>query len=83
MAEHPDHLIKLLEKHMATIEDQITAQTGVLNQILTAVQALSPAKAEDLTPVTAAITALQTDVDGIKGTVNAIAAKLPVDAPAG
>lgn len=56
---------------MATIEDQITAQTAILNQILTAVQGI--AKPEDLTPVVTAIAGVQT-------TANAIAAKLPIDA---
>lgn len=81
---------------MATIDQQLAALNQTLTtiatqngQILTAVQGLSPAKAEDLTPVTDAVTAVQSSVGAVQTavttlqtSVNGIAAKLPVDAPA-
>lgn len=87
---HEHETLRLLERLMSTLQDQITAQTAVLNQILQAIQAQAPAKVDDLTPVTTAqataqssLTAIQSDLVTLQTTTNAIAAKLPVDGVGG
>lgn len=57
---------------MATLQATLDAQTALLQQLLASVQGLSPAKPDDLAPLTTAVNNLQT-------TVNAVAAKLPID----
>lgn len=71
---------------MSTVDSQLAALTAAIadlnstnQQILTAVQALAPAKADDLTPVTTALTAVQMSLNTVEATTAAIAAKLPVD----
>lgn len=66
-------ILEQLEMHMATIDDQLAAQTALLQQVLTAVQAIQPGAggATDLSPVLTAVGNVQTKVD-------AVAAKLPV-----
>ena len=45
---------------MATISDQLNTLIQLQQQTLAAVQGLSPAKPDDLTPVTTAIASVQT-----------------------
>jgi hypothetical protein len=71
--------LELLELLMTTIDAQLAAQTDVLTQILQAVQALSPAKPEDIQPVVDAVNAIGAKIDANAVTVNAIATKLPID----
>jgi hypothetical protein len=72
-------LTKLLEHHMATISDQLNTLIQLQQQTLAAVQGLSPAKPDDLTPVTTAIASVQTTLSAVQTQVGAIAAKLPID----
>lgn len=66
---------------MATISDQLNTLIQLQQQTLAAVQGLSPAKPDDLAPVTSAIASVQTTVSSIQTQVGAIAAKLPIDSP--
>lgn len=76
---HDQRTIQLLEILVATIDVQLAAQTAVLNQILQAVQALSPAKPEDIQPVVDAVNAVGAKVDASAVTISSIAEKLPID----
>lgn len=79
--------LELLELLVATIDEQLAAQTQVLTQILAAVQTI--AKPEDIQPLEtaqataqASLTAIQSALATVQTTTAAIAAKLPVDATA-
>lgn len=64
---------------MATVDNQLAGLSAAISSLNTAVASVATAvqaiaKPEDLTPVVNGLAALQT-------TVNAIAAKLPIDQP--